>query len=107
MDIKNLLILSMVKNIGPAYIKKNLGRISQEDSCETIVREFKPEEMDNLDDYSKVADQIIDDCQTHDIKMISITDNAYPTQLAEIGDPPCVLFMKGDESLLKNVIAII
>ncbi len=107
MDIKNLLILSMVKNIGPAYIKKNIGRISRENSCEPIVREFKPEEMDNLDDYSKIADQIIVDCQTHGIKMISITDNSYPSQLAEIGDPPSVLFMKGNESLLKRVIAII
>lgn len=107
MDIKNLLILSMVKNIGPAFIKKNLGRISQEDTCENIVREFKPEEMDNLDDYSKVADQIIDDCQTHNIKMISITDDAYPAQLAEISDPPSVIFIKGNKSLLTKAIAII
>lgn len=107
MDIRNLLILSMVKSIGPAYIKKNRQRISQEQSCETIVNEHKPEEKDHLADYAKEADSIISDCENNGIKMVSILDEDYPTQLLEIGDPPSVLFMKGNASLLKHVIAII
>lgn len=107
MDIKNLLILSMVKNIGPAFIKKNRHRLSQIVSCEEIVNEVKPEESDNLSHYGIVADEIISDCKANDIKMISILDSTYPSQLAEIGDPPSVLFLKGDESLLEHVIAVI
>ena len=107
MDIKNLLILSMVKNIGPAFIKKNRYRLSQLASCEEIVSEVKPEEAENLSHYATMADEIISDCKTNDIKTISILDSTYPSQLAEIGDPPSVLFLKGDESLLEHVIAII
>ena len=107
MDIKNLLILSMVKNIGPAFIKKNRHRLLQIASCEDIVNEVKPEESDNLSHYGVVADEIISDCKANDIKMLSILDDTYPSQLAEIGDPPSVLFLKGDVSLLEHVIAII
>ena len=107
MDIKNLLILSMVKNIGPAFIKKNRHKLSQIASCKEIVNEIKPEEMENLSHYSTVADEIISDCKANNIKMLSILDDKYPSQLAEIGDPPSVLFLNGDESLLEHVIAII
>lgn len=107
MDIKNLLILSMVKNIGPAFIKKNRNRLSEIASCEEIVNEVKPEEADNLNRYATMADDIIVDCKANDIKMLSILDDIYPSQLAEIGDPPSVLFLKGDVSLLEHVIAII
>jgi DNA processing protein len=39
--------------------------------------------------------------------MVSIIDAEYPSQLKEIGDPPSVLFIKGNLSLLNHVIAII
>ena len=107
MDIKNLLILSMVKTIGPAFIKKNRHRLSKIASCEDIVYEVKPDESDNLRHYGTVADEIISDCKANDIKMLSILDDTYPSQLAEIGDPPSALFLKGDVSLLEHVIAII
>ena len=107
MDIKNLLILSMVKNIGPAFIKKNRHRLSQIVSCEEIVNEVKPDESDNLKYYGTVADKIFSDCKANNIKILSILDDTYPSQLAEIGDPPSVLFLKGDVSLLEHVIAII
>lgn len=107
MDVKNVLMLTMVKNIGPAYIKKNRYRLSHVASCEEIVREVKPKEMDNISHYEMVANEIMSDCKANDIKMISILDDTYPSQLAEISDPPSVLFLKGEESLFKHVIAII
>ena len=97
----------MVKNVGPAFIKKNRHRLSQITSCEEIVNEVKPEKKESFRLYGTVADEIISDCKANNIKMISILDETYPSQLAEIGDPPSVLFMKGDESLLDHVIAII
>ena len=107
MDIRNLLILSMVKNIGPTFIKKNRIRLSQEYSCEPLVNEFRPEELYNLDQYAKAAEEIITDCKDHEIQIISILDEAYPSQLLEISDPPSLLFLKGNKSLLNRVIAII
>lgn len=107
MDIKNILILSMVKGIGPAFIKKNCHRLINDNSCDQIVKESKPEELDNLVSYAKTADEIMSDCKDNDIKMVSIIDAEYPSQLKEIGDPPSVLFIKGNLSLLNHVIAII
>ena len=107
MDIKNILILSMVKGIGPAFIKKNCHRLINDRSCNQIVKESKPEELDDLVIYAKAADEIMSDCKDNDIKMVSIIDAEYPSQLKEIGDPPSVLFIKGNLSLLNHVIAII
>ncbi|MBQ9216895.1 MAG: DNA-processing protein DprA [Muribaculaceae bacterium] len=107
MDLRDILILSKVKGIGPAFIKKNRHRLSQEQSCETIVSEYKPEEMENLSSYAAETDKTISDCNANNIKMVSILDEDYPLQLVEIADPPSVLFMRGDVSLLKQAIAII
>lgn len=107
MNTKDLLMLSMIKNIGPAFIKKNRCIFLQDVSCEQFVNDSFPEEKENIIKYAKAADEIIADCNNNDIKMISIFDEAYPSQLIEISDPPSVLFVKGNESRLKNVIAII
>ena len=72
MDIRNILILSMVKGIGPAFIKKNCHRLINDSSCDQIVKESKPEELDNLVTYAKTANEIMSDCEANDIKMISI-----------------------------------
>ncbi len=97
----------MVKGIGPAFIKKNCHRLINDRSCDHMVKESKPEELDNLVTYAKTADEIMSDCKDHDIKMVSIIDAEYPSQLKEIGDPPSILFIKGNLSLLNHVVAII
>ena len=107
MDLKNIIILSMVKGIGPAFIKKNCHRLINDSSCEQLVRESKPEELDNLVDYAKAADKILSDCEANNIKMVSIVDVDYPSQLKEIGDPPSILFLKGNLALLNRIVAII
>lgn len=107
MDIKNILILSMVKGIGPAFIKKNCLRLINDSSCNQIVGDSKPDELDNLANYAKAADEIISDCEANDIKIISIIDTEYPSQLKEISDPPSILFLKGNQSLLNRIVAVI
>ena len=107
MNIKNLLILSMVKHVGPAYVKKNIARLSQESDCIKIVHEVSPSELDNLDYYAQAAEEIISVCHKNNIEMISIFDLSYPQQLLEISDPPSVLYLKGNKSLLQQVFAII
>lgn len=97
----------MVKSIGPAFLKRNLNRLMTEESCLAIIKENKPEEEDEIHIYAKAADKIISDCQLDDIEMVSILSPDYPQQLMEISDPPSVLYVKGNKSLLKKVIAII
>lgn len=107
MDIKNILILSMVKGIGPAFIKKNCHRLLNDSTCDQIVRESKPEELEKLNGYATIANTIVSDCIANGIKMTSIIDPDYPSQLKEISDPPSILFMKGNLLLLNRIIAII
>lgn len=97
----------MVKGIGPAFIKKNCHRLINDSSCDQLVRDSKPDELDNLANYAKAADEIISDCEANDIKIISIIDTEYPSQLKEIGDPPSILFLKGNQSLLNRIVAVI
>lgn len=107
MDIRNILILSMVRGVGPAFIKRNYSRLLQGVSCEQLVLEAKAEELDVLGDYARAAEEIIACCNTNGIIPISIVDAEYPKQLMEIADPPSVLFVKGNVDLLKRVVAII
>ncbi len=98
----------MVKGVGPAFLKKNYYRLIHESSCEKIVNEHKPEELGNIEKYAKIADGVISDCKVNEITMVSILDADYPKQLLEINDPPSILFMKGNKSIINNtIIAII
>lgn len=107
MDVRNILILSMVKGIGPAFIKRNYSRLLQGVSCEQLVLEVKAKELDVLGDYARAAEEIITCCNTNGIIPISILDAEYPKQLMEIADPPSVLFVKGNIDLMKRVVAIV
>lgn len=107
MDIKNILTLLQVKKIGPAFVKKNLIRVKSDYSCMKIVQEVNSDEINKLEQYAKVSDEIIKDCKLYDIDIISIFDSDYPQKLKEISDPPSVLYVKGNHSLLHNMIAVI
>jgi DNA processing protein len=107
MNIKDLLMLSMVKNIGPAFIKKNRSILQNVESCEIFLSEYKTDELESLSLYQNKAEEILDTCEKHSIKIISILEDTYPKRLLEISDPPSILFYKGNETLLNNTIAII
>lgn len=107
MDIKNLLALSMIKGIGPAFIKRNLNRIKSDIDCSSIIKEYKPDQSGKISDYLNEAEKITNVCNDNGIEIISILSPDYPSNLKEISDPPCVLFLKGNKSLLNKCIAII
>lgn len=107
MRTKDILMLSMVKGIGPATIKKNLQRLMTEDSCYNLVEELKPEEMEYLPVYEKDAESIISICKIEGIEIIDITSLSYPPLLLEISNPPAIIYVKGNKKLLEKVIAII
>lgn len=107
MDVKNILALSMIKGIGPAFIKSNRVRIESDKDCYALVEEYKAEQIESVPTCLEKADKIIEDCARYGIEMISISSPDYPNCLKEINDPPCVLFVKGNKDLLNNCIAII
>ena len=107
MDIKNLLALSMIKGIGPAFVKRNLNRIKSGIDCSSIIKEYKPDQSGNISVYLNEAEKIISDCDENGIEIVSILSPNYPSKLKEISDPPCILFIKGNKSLLNKCIAII
>lgn len=107
MDIKNLLALSMIKGIGPAFIKRNLNRIASDSDCLSLINENKPEQSENIPTYLAEAEKIVNDCEKNEIEIVSILSSDYPSNLKEISDPPCLLFVKGNKNLLNKCIAII
>lgn len=107
MDIKNILALSMIKGIGPAFIKRNINRIASDTNCYALVEEHKAEQVERVSACLEKADKIIKDCARYGIEIISIISPNYPNCLKEINDPPCVLFAKGNKKLLNKCIAII
>lgn len=107
MKTKDILILSMVKGVGPATIKKNIQKLKSDIDLHDLVRELKPEELENISAYEVEAENIISICQNEDIEIIDITSLSYPSLLIEISNPPAILYVKGNKKLLENVIAII
>lgn len=58
--------------------------------------EFLPDGFKGLSaDIIKKAEKIAEECSEKDIEIISYSDNNYPGLLAQIEDPPTVLFVRG------------
>lgn len=100
MTVKDILILTMVKGIGPATIKKNIHRLKADTSSFNLINELKSEESEYISIYEKEAENIISICQKEEIEIIDITSSDYPLSLLEISNPPAILYVKGNKKLL-------
>lgn len=107
MTTKDILVLTMVKGIGPATIKKNMHRLKSGINAYDLIRELKPMALENLSIYENDAETIISICQKERIKIIDITSATYPSSLLDISNPPAVLYVKGNTNLIKKVIIAI
>ncbi|UBF25988.1 DNA-protecting protein DprA [Kovacikia minuta CCNUW1] len=106
-----ILVLSQLKGIGAAFIKKNLSSIRQKHrwaspTTEKSIENFlaltnkKYSSLEIQEAVSK-AEDILTECESNQIGFMSIVDEDYPRELLEIKDPPPVLFFVGNLSLLK------
>lgn len=109
--------LSTIKNLGPIRKKKLL------DAFETPEKIYKSNKKDLIKvdgigeeiiyniENSKDIDLLLryeNYIQKHNIRILNINDNEYPSLLKNIYDPPITLYIKGDISYLNKVgIAII
>lgn len=107
MELKEIIILTQVKGIGPAFFKKNRSRLMCCDDCINFIKEVNEEVLTEYQIYEKIAERVLTDCKSLGIKPISCLSPEYPKMLLEINDPPAVLYIKGNETLLNKVIAII
>ena len=105
---ENIIALANIKGIGASFMKQHINLISlYKDNLEMLVS--LSNKIDEIDLYANIlkAREIINDCATNDIKIISYLDTDYPKLLLEIKDPPPVLYAKGNLALLDKAIAII
>ena len=52
------------------------------------------------------ADRILADCQRLDIRLLTLSDAAYPGRLKNIYDPPALLYCKGRLPLLDDLLCV-
>jgi len=119
MDMKliDIAILTNIKNLGPANIRKilaysrlqhicNLYELVEADLTNVLSKKLSEAIMEYLDtDLSvlyKNMEYIIDDYQNKNIHCISINDDKYPDILKQSTNPPVILYCKGNINLLNS-----
>lgn len=112
-DIVRWLKLSNVKGIGSSRMLKLLsifGNVNDiyEASAESLFRTriFNKPMIDEYDNIKKTDpryfEYIIDECESHQIKIIPFYSKEYPSKLKAMPDSPLTLFAWGDINLLKT-----
>lgn len=114
-----VLALSLLKGIGPSFVKKSLVTLkrSHRDWFSTSADESLVKLLALLDKkytFSEIqeavfkAEDILAECKSQGIGVTSVADVNYPGKLFELKDPPPVLYFLGNFSLLgKDAITII
>ncbi len=114
-----ILALSLLKGIGSTFIKKNLltiknqqiykSSLSIEQNLTKLVKLLnKKYSLLEVEEAISKAKDIISECNSQQIGMISIIDDNYPKRLLELSDPPSIIYYLGNLSLLSlNIITVI
>lgn len=108
-----ILSLSLLKGIGATFIKKHLAVIKQspchsysQNAPECLKKLLsltsKKYPFSEIQEAVSKAEDILSECEAHQIKFISLVDEDYPQKLFELSDPPPILFLVGNSSLLKR-----
>lgn len=109
-DIKYWIWLSRLENISPKTLgillkklenPKELWNKTKEDLNNLEVQEKHIEEITNPK-YRSNLDRYLEYMQKNNIKIITIYDKDYPEKLKEIYDPPILLYVKGNNEILKE-----
>ncbi|QQR93558.1 DNA-protecting protein DprA [bacterium] len=108
---KNILIISMIKGVGPRSYMKLLGEFG---SINQFLEANKGEYSELLASFWKVAKDInlyLDRLSELDVKLTFLGDKDYPSSLASIYDPPLVLYYKGSLEIevlnFSNLLSIV
>ena len=105
---KNIIAFSQVKGIGASFMKQNIHLINNyKDNLEMLSSISNKVTISDLEANKINVEKIIKDCLENDIQILTFIDSKYPQNLLEIKDPPPVIYLKGNYSLLSKAIAII
>lgn len=109
--------LSELKNLGPVtalkyiYYFGTVKRLYEAERKEIAhVPGSRPSEVSQLSDKSlKRAKSVLENCRSTNVELLTIEDSLYPARLANIYDPPIVLYYKGtmpciDEQLVIGIV---
>jgi DNA processing protein len=105
---KNIIALTLIKGIGAAFMKQNIDLVSSyKNNIEMLSGLSNKINATDLAENIIYAENIIKECKSNEIRILTIVDSDYPQKLLEIKDPPSVIYLKGNYSLLSKGIAII
>lgn len=109
--IKVLLALGKISGIGDAFIKKNLSVFNLKTTDKVIEQLSKITDkvsFETISEHLNWAENIVRQCNELNIKILPIYSLDYPKKLKELNNPPSVLYLLGNTSLLnKPIISII
>ncbi|MCL4490297.1 MAG: DNA-processing protein DprA [Nitrospirae bacterium] len=104
-DLRYLLALSFIKDIGPVTAKRLLSafrsprRIFEASLAELAdveeVRESRAKRIHQFDSWDRI-DEEIEAARQRNIKIIKYTDEEYPEPLKQLADAPTVLYARGN-----------
>lgn len=105
---KNIIAFSLVKGIGASFMKQNIHIINNyKDNLEMLSSISNKVTISDIEANKIYVDKIIKDCIENEIQILTFIDTEYPKNLLEIKDPPPVIYVKGNYSLISKAIAII
>lgn len=111
METRELIALTLLKGqgIGNSFIKNNLGALKSAPSILDYIQKSKPEfDTDAfIEEGLPKAERIIQECKEKQYTIATIASAEYPAPLRELSDPPAVIYMRGDVTLVNKVVAII
>jgi DNA processing protein len=108
-----ILALSLLKGIGPTFIKRNLltikksqlydlGRCTEESLTKLLAFLNKKYSLSEVEEAVSKARDILAECDSQKIGITSVVNDNYPKRLLELKDPPSILYFIGSFSLLEN-----
>lgn len=105
---RNIIALSLIKGVGAAFMKRNLSLLmAYKENIDMLSSIGGKVTLAQLEHNYEAAERIIKDCEDLKIEILTLVDNNYPKGLLEIKDPPPVLYLKGNISLLNFAVGII
>lgn len=109
--IKVLLALGKISGVGDAFIKKNLSVFNLRTPDKVIEKLSEINDkvtFEKISEHLNWAENVVKRCNELDITMLPIYSLDYPRKLKELSNPPSVLYLMGNTSLLdKPIISLI
>lgn len=106
--VENIIALSHIKGIAGSFMKQNRDLINlYRDNIEMLASLSNKIDLNDLNNNLIKSREIIKECNSNGIKILSFLDSDYPKLLLEIRNPPPVLYTLGNLELLNKSIAII